>query len=167
MEFCIYVCVDVSVCVSCVFVSVHACVYVCCLCLLLVYSMLTCTCVCTHISVDVCVKKDIMFILCVLCVWCSRCTIHTQLILYYTTTLAGVYVCVCRPLRNRSFRYFTTHILGRPVRTEIDLKRPVTRVYILYSRYFSQKINFMINSIEFLGESLNISYCILIKLPIP
>ena len=100
----------------------------------------------------------------------TRCTIHTQPILYYTIILAGVHMCVCRPLRNKSFRYFTTHILGRPVRIEIDLKRPVTRVYILYSRYFSQKIDFTINSIEFLGESLsiiNISYCILIKLLIP
>ena len=91
----------------------------------------------------------------ILCVWCSRCTIHTQPIIYYTTTLTGICVCVCRPLKNKSFRYFTTHILGRPVRIEIDLKRPVTRIYILYSRHLSQKINFMINSIEFLGKSLS------------
>ena len=73
-------------CVSCVFVSVHACVvHVCCLCLLLVYSMHMYTCVCTHICVDVCVKK----MLCLFFVFFMFGVLDAQYIhsLSYTTQL--------------------------------------------------------------------------------
>ena len=64
-------------------VRVCACVY-----LLYLYVYM-----CVYVHVDV--LRIFIHVYAYFCVQCSRCTLHTQpTIIYYTTTLAAVHVCV-------------------------------------------------------------------------
>ena len=89
----VYVCLHVCVCM-CVCVCLHVCGYVCvCMCVYVcvcIYICSVCVYMCVYMHIDA--LRKYMFIF---SVQCSRCTLHTQpTIIYYTTTLAAVHVCV-------------------------------------------------------------------------
>lgn len=59
-----------------------------------------------------------------------------KLLLYNTSAIVCVVLYTCRPLRHRSFKYSTTHILGKPQRIETALRRQAARLGYMYKITF-------------------------------